>query len=120
MISKWLNVGHDHLTIDIFNQAIVQQDPLAVSVLEEVAFYLGMGIVSITNLFNPEKIIVGGELADDNPYFIQKVHEFVAGHSLETHTGELEVLPSSFGNDADVIGAASLLLHELFHFTLSE
>lgn len=106
------------LTIETFHQAVLQQDPLALSIMDNIAFYLGVGLVNIINLFNPEKIIVGGELANNNPYFIQKLNEFVLKHSLETHTENFEILPSSFGDDSEVIGAASVLLHDLFHSTI--
>ena len=50
---------------------------------------------------------------------IKQVKEYIQGHAMETHTRDLEVHPTSFGSDYEVIGSASLLLHELFHFTLS-
>lgn len=116
-MSMWLK-DNEQLTIEKFQQAVLQEDPLALAILDDVAFYLGIGLVNLINLFNPEKIIVGGELANDNPYFIRKLNEFVLKHSLETHTEKFAILPSSFGADSEVIGAASVLLHDLFHSTI--
>ncbi|WP_242698234.1 ROK family transcriptional regulator [Bacillus sp. SD088] len=117
IMSEWLK-ENEQLTIEKFQQAVLQEDPLALSILDDVAFYLGIGLVSIINLFNPEKIIVGGELANNIPYFIRRLNEFVLSHSLETHTKEFAILPSSFGDDSEVIGAASILLDDLFHSTI--
>ncbi|MBS4198220.1 ROK family transcriptional regulator [Bacillus sp. FJAT-49732] len=106
------------ITPEIFRKAIYYGDELAKSILDDVAFYLGTGIVNLIHLFNPERIILGGELAFENPLLIQKVNEHISHYALQTHTRGVKVFPSSFGNDSEVVGSASLLLHELFHFTL--
>ncbi|MBS4220425.1 ROK family transcriptional regulator [Bacillus sp. FJAT-49711] len=111
--------GHlSNITPDLFRKAIYDGDVLANSILDDVAFYLGTGLVNLIHLFNPERIILGGDLAFENPQLIKKVNDHISRFALQTHTHNLEVLPSSFGNDSEVVGSASLLLHELFHFTL--
>ena len=107
------------ITPDIFRTAINQGDQLSHSIVDEIALYLSAGIVNLVNLYNPEKIIIGGDLAYKNPHLIKKVNELVSSQSLETLTAGLEVCASSFGDDVEVIGSVSLLLHDLFHFKLS-
>ncbi|MBS4197409.1 ROK family transcriptional regulator [Lederbergia citri] len=106
------------ITPELFRKTIYSGDALANSILEDVSFYLGIGLVNLIHLFNPERIILGGELAFENPLLIQKVNEHIYSYALKTHTHNVKVFPSSFGNDSEVVGSASLLLHELFHFTL--
>ncbi|MCJ8008261.1 ROK family transcriptional regulator [Lederbergia wuyishanensis] len=106
------------ITPELFRKAIFAGDVLANTILDDMAFYLGTGLVNLIHLFNPERIILGGELAFENPLLIQKVNEHISRYALQTHSRQLEVFPSSFGNDSEVVGSASLLLHELFHFTL--
>ncbi|MCR2823468.1 ROK family transcriptional regulator [Lederbergia panacisoli] len=107
-----------NITPDLFRKAIYDGDVLANSILEDVAFYLGTGLVNLIHLFNPERIILGGDLAFENPLLIKKVNDHISQFALQTHTHNVEVFPSSFGNESEVVGSASLLLHELFHFTL--
>lgn len=106
------------ITPGIFRYALNEGDALSISILDEVAVYLATGLVNIVSLFNPEKIIIGGDLAFDNPYLIKKVNEHLLTHSLKTLTNGFEVVPTSFGSDYDVVGSGALLLHELFNFTL--
>lgn len=120
ILSELTGGDPSRLTPELFRQAITKEDPLSLSILKALSKYLATGIVNLINLFNPEIIIVGGELAFENPLLINMVYEHISNHALEAHTKGLKIVPSSFGSDFEVIGSASLLLHELFHFTLSK
>ena len=47
------------ITMDDLIEAFSQNDPVAVKVVRESAWYLGIGIVNILNSFNPELVIIG-------------------------------------------------------------
>ncbi|MEK3889963.1 ROK family transcriptional regulator [Bacillus sp. FSL K6-3431] len=119
IISEIIDGESSKLTPEVLRQAVARDDPLSISIMEALSRDLAIGMVNLINLFNPEIIILGGEFAYKNSYLISSVNEHISSHALEVHTNGLKVVPSSFGSDFEVIGSASLLLHELFHFTLS-
>lgn len=102
----------------IFKEAIRRLDPLAVDLADEISGYLGLGLVNLINLFNPEIVIIGGKLCVDNDRVIENVRKYVSAHALPV-LRDLPIRQSSLGKDADMTAAASILLQDIFHFSLS-
>ncbi|MGC4379336.1 ROK family transcriptional regulator [Fictibacillus sp. Mic-4] len=118
LIRDLLEQEQTPLTPQMFKTAIKQGDPLATSIMEEVASYLSIGIANAINLFNPETVILGGVIAEDNPQLINQIQTAVSKRALHILTEGLEIRTSSFAEDADLIGAAAVLLQDLFQFSL--
>src|SRR5438045_8176934 len=55
-----LKEGETIIRSGLLAQAIAQKDPLVIEIVTEAADYLGLGIGSIMNLYNPEAIVLGG------------------------------------------------------------
>ncbi len=85
-------------------------DPLAHSLLENVGRALIAGCVSLVNVFNPCRLILGGGVIDGVPELIDKVRSGVKQWALPAATIGLEVVPGLLGNRAGAIGAASLAM----------
>lgn len=103
----------------LFMEAVEQEDPLAMNILEDVVSYLSAGIVNIVNLLNPDLVLIGGEFSNGNEILLSKVTELVGERSLHTNSGELKFGLSSLGKDAKLISAANLVLHDQFQFSLT-
>jgi glucokinase len=54
--------GRSRLTSSIWDQAIQQDDPLAVELIDRAVWALGAGIASAVNLLDVEAVIIGGGL----------------------------------------------------------
>jgi len=106
------------ISLPIFLRAAERNDELAQAIVEEVAAYLAAGIVNLVNLFNPEVVILGGYIAQNNQLLIEKVSEQVMEHALNILTKGLEIASTSFGEDFHVKGAAALIMQDLFHFSM--
>jgi predicted NBD/HSP70 family sugar kinase len=92
--------------------AIVQArgtDKSAAKVLEETATYLGAGISDLVNLFNPERVVVGGwlgQLLGDS--LLPRIHEVASRHALRLPFSHVSLLKAQLGKDAVALGAATL------------
>lgn len=92
--------------------AIVQagpRDKSAARVLEETVTYLGAGIADLVNLFNPERVVVGGwlgQLLGDS--LLPRVRAAAARHALKLPFSHVEILKAELGKDAVALGAATL------------
>jgi glucokinase-like ROK family protein len=104
---------HQLVTARAVAEAAYAGDDLAADVLESAARYLGLGIVTLINLFDPSSIVVGGGVAEAGDLFFETVRETVASRSLSRHSRELPISPSSFGPRAAVLGAVSLVLERV-------
>lgn len=103
----------------VFLKALEGKDRLALNIMEDTASYLSTGIINIVNLFNPDLILLGGEVARENHFLMERVNELVAEQALKTNMNGLKICSSSLGKDFELISAANLVLHDQFQFSLS-
>ncbi|WP_103336763.1 ROK family transcriptional regulator [Amycolatopsis sp. CA-126428] len=83
-------------------------------VLDETAGYLGAGIANLINLFNPERIVIGGwaglALGDQ---LLPKIREAAGEHALRHPFSQTSIQLGSLGLDAVATGAATLPVADL-------
>ncbi|MYL34364.1 ROK family protein [Pontibacillus yanchengensis] len=85
-----------------------QGDEEASKVVDDAIEHLGFGIANYISLFDPDVVILGGGVSKSFSQFNQALSEIIERFSPES----CEVVPSSFGNEAGVIGAVALFLKE--------
>lgn len=88
-------------------------DDLAEIVVERFAYYLGFALANVANLLNPSTIVLGGGVSKAGEYLAEKVRKTVTEFSFPTIREITKVKIAELGNDAGVIGAASLVLNEI-------
>jgi predicted NBD/HSP70 family sugar kinase len=94
--------------------AAVPKSKTAQKVIEETAGFLGAGIANLINLFNPERIVVGGwvglALGED---LLPLVRSTAAAHALRHPFGQTTIQLAQLGLDAVATGAATLPVADL-------
>jgi predicted NBD/HSP70 family sugar kinase len=89
-------------------------DPLALSVLEETAGYLGIGFANINAVFNPEAIVVGDYLASGWDLMKDWVWNALRSRAPLRQLRLLRILPSRHGADSTLLGTVALVLSSFF------
>nr|WP_025028746.1 ROK family glucokinase [Caldalkalibacillus mannanilyticus] len=84
-------------------------DELALSVLDQVGFYLGWTLGNYAVLLNPEKIVVGGGVSRAGEVLFKPIRDYYRQYALPHLTGDIEIVAATLGNDAGVIGSAWLV-----------
>ncbi|MBR5755143.1 MAG: ROK family protein, partial [Erysipelotrichaceae bacterium] len=64
-------------------------------------------ILTLTNSYDPDRIIIGGGLIDTREYWWDKLMEKVNGSAI-SKLFKVDVVPASLGNKAGIYGAAYL------------
>lgn len=103
----------------ILLEAAEAGDRLAIDILEDTASYLSTGIINIVNLFNPDLVILGGDLTRGDKTLISMVNRLVLNQGLKTSTNQLKIDASSLGENFELLSAANVVLHDQFRFSLS-
>jgi predicted NBD/HSP70 family sugar kinase len=81
----------------------------AARVLDETAGYLGAGIANLINLFNPERIVLGGWAGLAlGTVLLPRIRESVAAHALRHPLQQATIEMCELGPDAVAFGAATL------------
>jgi len=86
----------------------------AAMVLDRTATYLGTSAANLVNLFNPERVIVGGWVGLKlGPLLLPKIRAVVAGQALDYAAARVSVVLGQLGTDAVALGASTLVVEEL-------
>jgi predicted NBD/HSP70 family sugar kinase len=104
----------EDLTIDDICKGASLNDDVSIYVLKEAARYLGMGISNLVNILNPRNVVVVGEIFEDTLYVIEALKEIVDKRSMRVPNKNIRITKSVLGKEAAVIGAATLVIKELF------
>jgi glucokinase len=97
---------------DIYRAAF-EGDGLARDVLKEAGRYLGIGIANMINMMSPEAVILTGGLIGAWDIYIKEAIREASRRAFAGLVEGVKILPSALGGeDAGILGAAALILHE--------
>ncbi len=88
-------------------EAYQANDELARTLIYEHIKYICVGIVNLLNIFDPEKIAIGGGVSQSD-VIIDLIREEVKQTPTLRGSNLTEIVPARFCNDAGIIGAANL------------
>ncbi|BCB04810.1 glucokinase [Bacillus sp. KH172YL63] len=97
---------------DIFD-AGREEDALALEVIDQLAFYLGLSLANLGNGLNPEKIVIGGGVSKAGDILLDPVKKYFEKFSFPTVRTSTNLGIATLGNDAGVIGAAWLVKNKI-------
>jgi glucokinase len=86
---------------------------LARFILAEAGKYLGIALAGIVNLLNPERLIVGGGVAQAGEWLLEPARWELRRRALPTATETIQLAPAALGTNAGILGAAALVFHAL-------
>ena len=89
-------------------------DVASIELLQAAGRHIGLVLASIVNFFNPSLIIVGGGVANSGDQLLATIRQVVYGRSLPLATRDLVVRRSSLGGLGGVVGAAAMVVDQLF------
>jgi len=93
----------------IFNLA-EQEDQDAVATWSEFGVHLGRILAIITNLLDPDVIVIGGSVSHAWKFFINSLIENLHKNILQAPREHLKVVRAALGDNAGLLGAAALFL----------
>lgn len=107
--TKYRELANPDITPYIVSEAAKQGDPVAKRIFTIVGEYIGIGLASVVNLLNPEKIIIGGGVAAAGDLLLTPIKESLVKRAMPIAGSAVEIVPAQLGNSAGVIGASLLI-----------
>ncbi|MCX8118879.1 MAG: ROK family protein [Desulfobacterota bacterium] len=95
---------------DVF-KAAEEGEEWAGEVFKAMGRYLGLGLVNLTNLFNPQRIVIGGKVAAAWDHFFPTARKVLQERAMRGQRERVEVVRAQCGDDAGMIGAAYVALN---------
>ncbi len=96
----------ENITAEKVEVAARRGDSLAREVILQAATYLGVGMVNLVNIFNPEMIIVGGGMSKMGDLLLEPARQIVKERAFPLAVEAVRIVPAQLGDDAGVLGAA--------------
>ena len=96
----------ENITTEMVATAAKNGDSLAIEVISRMANYLGIGLVNLVNIFNPEMIVIGGGMANMGDILFEPVRRIVKERAFQLAVGLVQIVQAELGNNAGMIGAA--------------
>ena len=88
--------------------AVIEEDVLAIEVVEEIGTVLGRAIAGLINIFNPELIVIGGNVSTAKEYLLLPIKSAIQKHSLNIINSDTTIKLSKLGKKAGSIGSCML------------
>lgn len=103
----------ENLTPRLLSQAAELGDLLAKDILEQVGYYLGIGVGNLINIFAPEVIVLGGGVMQGWDHLTPKLFATLNSRKAMVPFDEVRIVPAQMGMNAGVLGAAYSILTAL-------
>lgn len=107
--TKYRELAKNEITPYYVCEAAKQGDVVAKKIFETMGTYIGIGLSSVVNLLNPEKIVIGGGVADAGEFLFAPIRETLKKRSMPIQGAAVQVVHAELGNSAGVIGASLLI-----------
>lgn len=104
-VSILSNTPEDELSLQAILDAIQREDVLCIDVLQEVAAELGKNLAGMINIFNPEMLVIGGELSTTGDYLLRPIQMGIKKYSLNKVSEDSIIALSSLTDCAGLVGA---------------
>jgi glucokinase len=103
--------GHlDDVTAKVVGQAAVEGDNLAVELIHRAGFLVGLGLVNLMHLFNPQIIVIGGGVSKTGELLFEPMRQAVQAHVLDpAYYEHVPIVPAALGGNVALVGAAALV-----------
>lgn len=113
LISEITDNQIDKVDITTVIEAANRGDQFAISILSDVGYWLGKGIVYLIQIFNPELIVLGGRVAEAKQFITAPIQQAINTFSNRDISNDTEIKFSELGQLAGPIGAAAYALDRM-------
>ncbi|MDX6271739.1 MAG: glucokinase [Acidobacteriota bacterium] len=108
MLTEQFQAKPDELSCrDVFDAAAAG-DSLALTIRDRAIKALGAGLAGLVHAFDPELVILGGQITAAGATLFEPLREEVWWRSRRFMRGEIEIVPQQVKDQSGVVGAAAL------------
>ncbi len=97
------------LTPKLVSEAARAGDRAARDIWQEVGYYLGAALANVVNLLSPERIVIGGGVANAWPWFGGRLRTTIRDLAFTVPASACQIVRAQLGDDAGIIGGAILV-----------
>jgi len=103
-----LKEGETIIRSGLLASAIAHNDALAIEIVTEAADYLGYGLASVMNFYNPDCIILGGGVIEAIDLLFERAVHRARITALSAPASKTKIIRAKLGDFSGVVGAACM------------
>ena len=103
----------ENVTPQAVQRAAEEGDKLAKALITQTAYYIGVGLASLINIFNPELIVIGGGLSNLGDILLEPAYKTAEKRAYKEAFQAVRFASAELGRNSGVVGAATFALHEM-------
>lgn len=111
-ILKDLTLDHVEDTARLILEAALRGDKFAIEIISEAGYNIGRGLAILVHLLNPGTIVLSGRGSIGGKLWLAPVQQALNEHCIPKIAENLEVRISSLGYQAELVGAAALVMEQ--------
>jgi predicted NBD/HSP70 family sugar kinase len=112
---EFADTFEEEITVNTILNAAQKGHPLAVELVREYGFLVGVVCVNLINTLNPELIIIGGQPLSRHSLLLNFVREQIRHDTLRTPSRVVKIRKARLKDNAAILGAVALILEDLFY-----
>ncbi len=98
----------EHISGEVVAEAARRGDPAALEILETAGYYLGVGLSTVVQVLNPDRIVLGGGLLSARDLFMGACMRGLNENIHPVLRGSAEIVFNTLGEDSGIMGAAQM------------
>jgi predicted NBD/HSP70 family sugar kinase len=102
----------DELTVEAVLERARRGDAGCRRAVGDAGGHIGEALANLCNLFNPERIVVGGSIAAAGDVLLEPMREAVERRAIPSAAEDVEIVPGVLGDRAELLGALALVLFD--------
>lgn len=111
MIYDMVKGDLDQISGATVGRSAQQGDSLGLEIVRNAGRMVGLGMVSLLHLFNPEILVFGGGVSGLGDLLFLPMREAIQTYCIDSsYWSDLRIEPAALGENVSVIGAASLVV----------
>jgi glucokinase len=110
ILRRWIATEKRELTPKLVQDAARQGDAFSKAQWRKAGESLGTFLAGIANLLNPQRIIIGGGIAQGGDLILVPVRSALKKKAFPIAARFVKVVPAALGVDAGLVGAAALAI----------
>lgn len=115
LINKDLRTLEPRLIVESANQG----DQFSINLLSEIGSNLGKGLAILIQIFNPELIILGGQIAEAAQFITTPVQQSINTYARIQIKERTEIVLSDLGKKSSLLGVSVAVIDQIFNDRIS-
>ncbi len=112
-IVEYVNGNLERINAEAIHKAAQAGDNLAIDLIAQSAYYLGVGLANLINIFNPEVIVIGGGLSNIGDMLLKPAFEEAERRAFKQAYQAVRFARAELGRNSGVLGATAFALEKL-------